>query len=136
MVNNSDSRLAKSSLNGHNSQGITLAQPESPLSSIPDRSDHNNPATFTGADALLVVVENPVEARSQHMFETRRQHVMNTVTINRDGVAFNHMDELLAKLKFEDMIDDEVRMVPSPVVKLPWISPHTSKLLNESEVET
>ncbi|KAH7868485.1 uncharacterized protein C8R40DRAFT_1177747 [Lentinula edodes] len=108
MVNNSDLRLAKSSLNGHNSQGITLAQPESPLS----------------------------RGESSGMFETRRQHVMNTVTINQDGFALKHMDELLAKLKFEDMIDDEVQVVPSPVVKLPWISPHTSKLLNESKVET
>ncbi|KAH7876027.1 uncharacterized protein C8R40DRAFT_1169681 [Lentinula edodes] len=119
MVNDSDSRL-----------------PETPLSSIPDLSDHNNPATFAGADALLVIVENPVEARSQHKFETRRQHIMNIVTLHRDGIAFKHMDELLAKSKFEDMIDDEAQVVPSPVVKLPWSSPHTSKLLNDPTAET
>ncbi|KAJ3870506.1 hypothetical protein F5051DRAFT_447588 [Lentinula edodes] len=107
MVNNLDSHLVKHSLNGHNSQGITLAQPNTPLLSIPDRSNHHNPAIFTSAD--------------------------NT-TIHRDGVAFKHMDELLAKLKFEDTIDDEVQ--PSPVVKLPWISPLTSKLLNNPKAET
>ncbi|KAJ3926861.1 MAG: hypothetical protein NXY57DRAFT_966079 [Lentinula lateritia] len=113
MVDNSDSSLPKTS-----------------LSSFPDRSDH--PAPFTGADASFktphpVVVDNPVEARSQYMFEIRRQCIH--VTRHRDSVSLKHM-ELLEQLKFEDTIDDEAEVVSSRVVNLPWSSPYISQLFN------
>ncbi|KAH7868670.1 uncharacterized protein C8R40DRAFT_1177509 [Lentinula edodes] len=126
MVNNLDSSLVKSFSNGHNSQCLTLAKPKTPLSSLPD-----HPAPFTGADASFklphpVVMDNPVEARSQHMFEIRRQYIM-TVTLHRDSVALKHM-ELLEQLKFEDTNDDEAELVSSRVANLPWSSSRISKL--------
>ncbi|KAJ3875408.1 hypothetical protein F5051DRAFT_430577 [Lentinula edodes] len=132
MVNNSNSHLVKRYSNGHNTHWMTLSQPETPLSSILDRSALNIP--FTGADPSLktahpVVVDNPVEVYLQHKLETRRQVIMNKVNLHGDSVAFKHMDELLEKLEFEDTIDDEARVFP--VAKLPWISPHTSKLLTK-----
>ncbi|KAH7872856.1 uncharacterized protein C8R40DRAFT_1173259 [Lentinula edodes] len=122
MVNNSNSHLVEHCSHGYNSQWMTLVQPETPLLSILDRSVYNNP--FTGADASLkmshpVVVDNPVEAYSQHKLETRRQGIM-----------------LLEKLEFEDTFDNEAQVFPSPAVKLPWISPHTSKLLNNPKAQT
>ncbi|KAH7870676.1 uncharacterized protein C8R40DRAFT_1175472 [Lentinula edodes] len=139
MVNNSNSHMVEHCSHGYNSQWMTLVQPETPLSSILDRSVHNNP--FTGVDASLktphpVVVDNPVEAYSQYKLETRRQGIMNKVNLHGDSVAFKHMVELLEKLEFKDTFDNEAQVFPSPAVKLPWISPHTSKLLNNPQAQT